>query len=165
MKAPKTSDRRRRTPPRDRPVHVETSAGGVVYRSLGGAPRVLLIRDRNDHWGFPKGHLESGETAEEAAIREVREETGLRVETTAARLPTIDWYFRFRGRVVHKFCHFFLLYSESGGTRPQTEEGIITCRWLPVSRALERLSYDNARDVLRAAERRIRGGAEANDCR
>ena len=56
---------------------VETSAGGVIYRWDGQTAHVLLIRDRYHHWGFPKGHLEGTETAADAALREVAEETGL----------------------------------------------------------------------------------------
>ena len=55
----------------------ETSAGGVVYRLHAGHAVFLLIRDSYQNWGFPKGHLESGERAEDAAVREVREETGM----------------------------------------------------------------------------------------
>ncbi len=132
-------------------AHLETSAGGVVHRRIAGSSHVLLIRDRNKHWGFPKGHLEAGETAEQAALREVHEETGLDSLSVERRLRTIDWYFRFRGRVIHKFCHFFLLHSASGEPTPRREEGITACEWLPVDRALSRVSYENARGVLREA--------------
>ena len=63
-----------------RPV-VETSAGGVIYRWRGDTAHVLLIRDRYQHWGFPKGHLEGEETPADAALREVREETGLELDS------------------------------------------------------------------------------------
>ena len=137
-----------------RPV-VETSAGGVIYRVLGGTAHVLLIRDRYQHWGFPKGHVEGGETAADAALREVREETGLCDLRLEARLDTIDWYFRFRGRLIHKFCHFYLIESPRGDTCPQEEEGITECVWLPLSDALRSISYDNAREVLRIACERL----------
>lgn len=139
---------------------VETSAGGVIYRGAGGAAHVLLIRDRYGHWGFPKGHVEGGETAADAALREVREETGLCELVLGPRLQTIDWYFRFRGRLIHKYCHFYLIESPSGDTCPQAEEGITECIWLPLGEAIESISYDNAREVLRlAADWLARSGA------
>jgi 8-oxo-dGTP pyrophosphatase MutT (NUDIX family) len=143
--------RQRRTGRGTARARVETSAGGVIYRWCERVPHVLLIRDPYDHWGFPKGHLENGETPDAAALREVEEETGLCHLVLGPPLGTIDWYFRARGRLVHKFCHFFLIESPSGETCPQTDEGITACRWLPLSEAIEAISYDNAREVLRLA--------------
>jgi 8-oxo-dGTP pyrophosphatase MutT (NUDIX family) len=136
---------------RRRSPRIETSAGGVIYRRSNGAAQVLLIRDAYSHWGFPKGHLEQGETAAEAALREVREETGLQDLVLGQPLPTIDWYFRFRGRLIHKYCHFFLIEAPTGVPSPQRSEGITDCRWLPLDEAVKAISYDNAREVLRTA--------------
>ena len=131
----------------------ETSAGGVVYRVVDGAPLFLLIRDAYHNWGFPKGHVETHEDPESAALREVEEETGLHTLTLRGPINTIDWYFRFRGRLVHKVCHFFLIESATAATSPQREEGITACKWLSLDDALGRVSYENARGVLtRAAE-------------
>lgn len=127
---------------------VETSAGGVIYRWAGGTAHILLIRDRYHHWGFPKGHVEGGETAADAALREVAEETGLSTLRLEKELRTIDWYFRFRGRLIHKYCHFYLIESPEGDTCPQEEEGITECVWLPLPDAIDNISYDNAREVL-----------------
>ncbi|HYJ80581.1 MAG TPA: NUDIX hydrolase [Longimicrobiaceae bacterium] len=141
---------------------VETSAGGVIYRWHGGAAHVLLIRDRYRHWGFPKGHLEGGETAADAALREVAEETGLCQLRLERRLRTIDWFFRFRGRLIHKYCHFYLIESPAGETCPQREEGITECVWLPLPQAIASISYDNAREVLRLAAECLEGVAAAS---
>jgi 8-oxo-dGTP pyrophosphatase MutT (NUDIX family) len=139
---------------------VETSAGGVIYRWRGSQAHVLLIRDRYQHWGFPKGHLEGAETAAAAALREVAEETGLTELRLGPRLHTIDWFFRFRGRLIHKYCHFFLIECPSGETCPQADEGITECVWLPLEQAIASISYDNARDVLRRAAE-VLGGVPA----
>ena len=134
-----------------RTARIETSAGGVVYRRIDGEPRFLLIRDPYANWGLPKGHIEGGETPEEAAVREVAEETGLDSLTMLLQLPTIDWYFRDRGTLIHKFCHFFLFESASGEPVPQQDEGITACAWHALPDALATLSYANAREVLRIA--------------
>ena len=133
-----------------RRARVETSAGGVVVRG-DAEPEILLIRDPYDNWGLPKGHIEGGETPEQAALREVEEETGLSAITVVAQLPTIDWYFRDRGKLVHKFCHFFLLRAAEGDAVPQLDEGITACAWMPLDEAVQNVSYANARDVILAA--------------
>jgi 8-oxo-dGTP pyrophosphatase MutT (NUDIX family) len=133
----------------------ETSAGGVVFRVDEGQPLFLLIRDSYKNWGFPKGHLENGERPEAAALREVREETGLSGLEVRGAIETIDWYFRFRGRLIHKVCHFFLMETVSDRTSPQRAEGITACRWAPFDEAIQIISYANARDVLKRAQEMI----------
>lgn len=130
----------------------EVSAGGIVFRrSPEGVVRFLLIRDSYSNWGFPKGHLEHGETPSEAARRETAEETGLENIILHGPIRIIDWYFRFRGKFIHKYCHFFLVESPSGEPNPQHDEGITECQWCTYEEALQTLSYDNARGVLRRA--------------
>ncbi len=140
---------------------LETSAGGVVYRLADGAPLFLLIRDSYQNWGFPKGHLERGERPEDAAVREVREETGLGDVALRAELDCIDWYFRFRGQLIHKVCHFFLMETEELETLPQTAEGISACKWAPFDAARTTISYKNARTVLQRAHEVIAAGFDA----
>jgi 8-oxo-dGTP pyrophosphatase MutT (NUDIX family) len=140
----------------------ETSAGGVVFRMEDGRPMFLLIRDSYRNWGFPKGHLEENEAAERAALREVEEETGLTGLSLRGEIETIDWYFRFRGRLIHKVCHFYLMQSESAATSPQREEGITACRWLPFEEAMELISYANARGVLKRAATIVDSTVEAS---
>ncbi len=140
----------------------EVSAGGVVYRVVDGAPLYLLIRDSYRNWGFPKGHLECDEEAPDAAVREVQEETGLPSVTLCAEIDTIDWFFRFRGKLVHKICHFFLMETDCSATLPQREEGITACRWAPFDEARSLLAYENARVVLERAQAIIRDRAAAN---
>lgn len=129
----------------------EVSAGGIVFRRMDREFHFLLIRDAYDNWGFPKGHLEDGESPAVAAVRETGEETGLAELALHGPIRIIDWYFRFGGRLIHKYCHFFLLESADGEPAPQVEEGITACRWCSYADAQELLSYDNARGVLRRA--------------
>ncbi len=129
----------------------EVSAGGIVYRRAADGVRFLLIRDSYRNWGFPKGHLEEDESPDDAAVREVREETGLARITLKAPVDVIDWHFRFRGRVVHKVCHFFLIEARGGHPRPLRKEGITACKWFDFEKASALVSYDNARTVLARA--------------
>ena len=134
-----------------RKSHRETSAGGVVFRRESDAPRFLLILDGHGNWGFPKGHLEAREVPLAAARREVTEETGLDDLIFRCELEVIDWHFRARKTLVHKFCHLFLFESPSATPRPQREEGITECRWYSIDTALQAIAYDNSRSVLRKA--------------
>jgi len=140
-------------------VKDETSAGGVVFRIDDGQPLYLLIRDSYQNWGFPKGHLEEGEVAEAAAVREVSEETGLADLSVRGAIETIDWFFRFRGQLIHKVCHFFLMQTHESSTSPQRAEGITACRWTHFEDACGLVSYANARDVLRRAESMVQGSS------
>ena len=136
---------------------LEVSAGGIVFRrGPDGIARFLLIRDSYDNWGFPKGHLEEAETPAAAAVRETAEETGLKQLVLQGPIRVIDWHFRFRGRHIHKYCHFFLIESPDGEPVPQADEGITACRWCVLDEALEVLSYDNARGVLKRAGEMVR---------
>jgi 8-oxo-dGTP pyrophosphatase MutT (NUDIX family) len=138
----------------------ETSAGGVVFRVGAGpdgtpVPLFLLIRDSYRNWGFPKGHLEAGEEPPAAAVREVSEETGLADVALRGEIETIDWYFRFRGRLIHKVCYFYLMETGCEQTEPQRAEGITACRWAPIDDALRMISYANARRVLQRAHEMV----------
>jgi len=140
-----------------RRAELEVSAGGIVFRRTHGeGPRYLLIRDSYNNWGFPKGHLEGEESPAEAALRETAEETGLQQLVMHGPIRVIDWHFRFRGRHIHKYCHFFLFESPQGEVCPQVDEGITACQWRPLPEALEILSYDNARGVLKRAGEMVR---------
>lgn len=148
-----------------RRAELEVSAGGIVFRRApgpggasggGGTPRFLLIRDSYGNWGFPKGHLEGDELPADAAKRETAEETGLDHLVLQGPIRVIDWHFRFRGRPIHKYCHFFLFESAQGEACPQVDEGITACQWRPLNEALEILSYDNARGVLKRAGEMVR---------
>jgi 8-oxo-dGTP pyrophosphatase MutT (NUDIX family) len=143
--------------PRQRRAERETSAGGVVFRrGADHEVRFLLIRDSYRNWGLPKGHLKPDEPPADAARREVAEETGLGDLTLHGPIQVIDWYFRFRGKTIHKYCHFFLFESKNGDPVPQAEEGITDCAWHPLAASVATISYDNARSVLERAADMVR---------
>ncbi len=154
-----------RSPRRSGRAKLETSAGGVVYRVQNGETLFLLIRDSYRNWGFPKGHLEGNELPDAAAMREVQEETGLDAIELDGEIETIDWFFRFRGRLVHKVCHFYLMRSRTTHTKPQRAEGITACRWATFDEASRLVSYANARDVLSRANAMVCGDVPSDSAR
>ena len=133
-------------------TRVEHSAGGVLVRYQSGAWNALVIRDPYGKWGLPKGHLEPGESEEEAAAREVEEETGLKPDAMGPQLGTVHWTFRRGARKVLKHCTFFLMRSCAGDAVPQKAEGITDCAWFPLWEAARKIPYRDTRNVvLRAA--------------
>lgn len=126
-----------------------------MFRCDPDGPRFLLIHDAHGNWGFPKGHVEREEDPGAAARREIAEEAGLEGLHLHAPLETIDWFFRFRGRLIHKYCHFYLFESRLGTPVPQADEGIQCCDWYAADDALAKLTHENARQVLREAMARI----------
>ena len=128
----------------------EFSAGFVLFRATAHGPRFLLL-DYGKHWDYPKGHLEDGENAWQAAVRELREETGIKQVDRVGRFER-DMHYAFhshkKGPVV-KTVTYFLGRTRAEAVRVSDEhEGY---EWLPFDEALERLTFKSARDMLRAA--------------
>ena len=88
-------------------------------------------------------------------MREVSEETGLGELTVRGSIDTINWFFRFRGQLIHKYCHFYLIETAESETSPQRAEGITACRWTSFGEAESLISYANAREVLRRAQEMV----------
>ena len=130
-----------------------------MLRDIEGVVHALVIKDPYKNWGLPKGHLEDGEGSGDAAMREVSEETGLADVALGPELATIDWYFRAGTKLIHKFCAFYLMGSVEGDPVPQKDEGITECVWVPLGEAVGRITYDNAREVMRVASRLVDEGA------
>jgi len=131
----------------------ETSAGGLVVDRSEPRWRAALIarHDRRGRliWSLPKGHLEEGETAEQAAIREVEEETGIR-GTIVAPLGTIDFWFVAEDRRVHKTVHHFLLEATAGALS-DTDEEVVEVGWVPLDELDSRLAYADERRLVAGA--------------
>ncbi|MBI4512962.1 MAG: NUDIX domain-containing protein [Gemmatimonadetes bacterium] len=137
-------------------TRVERSAGGVVYRWGPAGVELLVIRDGYGNWGLPKGHVEGEEDPLQAALRECEEEAGLASLVPRGSVGTIDWYFRRAGRLIHKFCDFYLLEAPAGAEpHPQRDEGISEAVWLLAEAALERITYENTRELGRRAVREL----------
>ncbi|MBX6378178.1 MAG: NUDIX hydrolase [Clostridia bacterium] len=125
------------------------SAGGVVFRRGERGLELLLILDGYGRWSLPKGHLEPGETTEEAALREIREETGIEGEIRG-RLPSSRYVFRQNGKLVEKTVTYYLVEAKAGQVRPQLEE-IRSARWFTPDEIQHLPQYDNNRPVVRRA--------------
>lgn len=131
----------------------ETSAGGlVVDRSAAGLPVALIGRvDRRGRllWSLPKGHLEVGETAEDAAVREVEEETGIRGRVLAT-LGTLDYWFVAEDRRIHKTVHHYLLEA-AGGELSDDDDEVDEVAWVPLAELRARLAYAGERRLAETA--------------
>jgi 8-oxo-dGTP pyrophosphatase MutT (NUDIX family) len=129
----------------------EVSAGGVVYCQDGdNGLRVLLILDKHDNWGFPKGHPEDGEDEEQAALREIAEETGLNC-TLGPLVQRIEYPVFKKGEWRHKSVSYFLVRHACAELTPQLDEGITQARWVSPDEALSLLPFEQVRDTLRRA--------------
>jgi 8-oxo-dGTP pyrophosphatase MutT (NUDIX family) len=131
----------------------ELSAGGVVYRRNAGAIEVALIRT-GKRWGLPKGHVERGEGIQEAACREVLEETGLEGEVIA-KLGEISYRYAYKkagGELVRVFkrVHFYLLHWLKGEVRGHKYE-VDEARWFPLAEALDKVTYATELKMVREA--------------
>jgi len=124
-----------------------TAAGGVVLRTgEHGAEVALLGRVNDGSWVLPKGTPTSGESLEETALREVREETGLDVRIIRP-LGEMTYSFAASGERVHKVVHFFLMEA-AGGDPSLHDAEYDEVRWVSVPDARRMLSFDTYRDVL-----------------
>ncbi len=142
----------------------EISAGCVVYRTTDGKTEVALIQPRErDSWALPKGLIERGETAERAARREAREETGLS-GTIQDRIDTIKYSYTAKWEQpptrVFKIVTFFLLQFTEGSPLDHDSE-VDRVEWFPIDDAIRQASYKQEKDILRKARRLLSGAEKA----
>ncbi|CAB4920029.1 unannotated protein [freshwater metagenome] len=128
----------------------ETSAGGLVLDRSGTVAKAALIarHDRRGKlvWSMPKGHLEPGETAEDAAVREVQEETGIESHVIGT-LGTIDFWFMSQDRRVHKTVHHYLLEAD-GGELSDADAEVVEVAWFPLDDVADLLRYPDERRLV-----------------
>lgn len=133
----------------------EFSAGGLVVDLAAEVPLGALIgrTDRQGRllWSLPKGHIEAGETAEQAAVREVAEETGISGEIVA-ELGTIEFWFVAEGRRIHKTVRHFLLRAV-GGELSDADVEVTEVAWVPLPDITTRLAYPDERGLVDTAGR------------
>ena len=131
----------------------EVSAGGVIYRKHAGAIEIALIHVRN-RWGLPKGHVEKGESNSDAALREVREETGLEGRMRK-KLGDIRYSYRDKRTSrepirIYKRVYFYLLRYLKGDVRDHDHE-VDEARWFPIEEAIQTLKFATERRMVKRA--------------
>ncbi len=146
----------KKPPPRKRSVYAkrvdEVSAGGLVIDGTGTKGLLIGRRDLKDAsrerllWSLPKGHIEVGETPEQAAIREVAEETGIRSEI-ARELGVIDFWFMAGGKRIHKTVHHYLFREVGGTLSPQVSE-VDDVGWFPLDEIISLLAYPDEKKLI-----------------
>lgn len=143
----------------------EVSIGAAVFRLEGGRRRYLILRYPSGHYDFPKGHMEAGESEEETLFREVEEETGIKQLSILPVRESIRYFYtakggervrrRREGRPLHIFkqVHFYPAETPASFVRISHEH--TGFEWLPYEEALSKLTFDNAKRVLKKSEEYI----------
>ena len=132
----------------------QISAGGVVFRQADESIEIAIVQIVPEmRWQLPKGVIDPGETIEAAALREVREESGIEAEMIAP-IDTIEYWFsaEYGGerRRYHKFVHFFLMRFKAGDVGDHDDE-VAESRWVTIDEALRLLEFKSERDVVTQA--------------
>jgi len=137
-----------------RNVRNEHSSGGAVIALRDGRPHVALIATRGrTRWGLPKGAVTEGETSEQAALREVLEETGLEAKIVKP-LDTIEYFFRVGDTLIRKRVDFYLMTHTGGTMTPQLSE-VDDVEWVELSQAISRASFDSEKKLLEMASHEL----------
>ena len=134
------------------PIAPELAAGAVLFNE-SGKKTLLLHHQEDDRWCFPKGHIDTGESLEEAAVREIREETGLTVVRLGPEVDEVSYRFyspRLE-RNVHKTVIYFLAYAKEEPAHP--ESLFDRAEWVPLSAARRQVKFATDRHVLDTLQR------------
>ena len=127
----------------------EKSCGFVVYRESEGVREYLLVSTLNGKYGFPKGHVERGETEYETAVRELKEETNLEVRAIDGFRRQIEYRLPQKRDTMKRCVYFLGEYTE--GELIRQEEEILDAVFVDIDRAMQMIPYANARAVLQEA--------------
>lgn len=162
MKRPKPIQGLRRFVAKHRPIISEVvrepTAGGVVFRRnpKTQAVEILLIQDAKNRWTIPKGHIEAGESAKDAAEREIREETGLGTIKALNRLGKINFRYRRAASLVLMTTEIFLVKAMGQTGRLKPEGWMNDIKWFSASEALDKIEYDDIGKLILLAMNKIR---------
>ena len=130
------------------PLVREYSAGGVVIRKDKTQLKYLLIKDGYGKWALPKGHIESEESAVDAAKREIKEETGIGHLRLVEELSPIKYFFQHEGKLIYKIVRFFLFEAKGDEAPKPDQKEVLEVRFLSLSEAIKKADYKNTRDIL-----------------
>jgi 8-oxo-dGTP diphosphatase len=137
------------------PTKLQISAGGVAFRKQGERIEVALISVGDDaRWQLPKGLVDKGESTEDAAVREVREEAGIDTEVVE-RLDKIEYWYLWNenGERVryHKYVYFYLLRYKSGDVSDHDHE-VNEARWFDIEEAVDMLAFESEKKIVQKAK-------------
>jgi len=138
-------------------MKIETSAGGVVYRKVNNKIEFLVVQHSGHHrWVLPKGWIDEGETKEQTALREVKEEGGVEAKIEEYLGEIMIFYTNTEKEKVKKTSHFYLMKYISGD--PDKDHGweVEDTRWLPAEKAIEKLNYPGEKKMIAKAVNSIR---------
>ena len=135
---------------------IEKSAGAVIFRKEEGSIYYLLLhypsntKSPKEYWDFPKGHIEKGEKEIETVKREVEEETGLKdLKLIKGFKEWVKYFFKWEGKNILKFVTFYLTETKTKDVKISGEH--IGYDWLPYGEATEKLTFKNAKEILKKA--------------
>lgn len=136
----------------------QTSAGGVLVRRGPHGEEVLLASRRTRRgelvWGLPKGLVERGESPQETAVREVREETGFHGQVRAP-LGEVAYWFVWEGTRIRKTVHFFLM-DDTGAEPGARDREMEEVRWFPLDEAADAAGFESEQEIIRQAAEAVR---------
>ena len=136
----------------------EKSCGAVVFTRESGEIRYVLVEQRSGQYSFPKGHVEAGETEEQTALREIREETGLRPVILPGFLDGETYEIRKKPGTIKDVVYFLAEYADQDFTPSETDA--VAVRSFSFEEALDKLPTKSRRDVLRHADAFLSGKQE-----
>lgn len=135
----------------------EPTAGGIVFRhGKTGEIEILLIQDHKDRWTIPKGHIEEGETAQQAAQREIGEEAGLKDTEMLGWLGKVHFRYRRMDKLVLISQQVYLMRVKTDGNEIQKEEWMNGIKWFSFYDALDAIEYEDLGKLILLAMKRIR---------
>jgi ADP-ribose pyrophosphatase YjhB (NUDIX family) len=139
----------------------EATAGGIVWRKnqKTGKVEILLHKDPKERWTIPKGHIEAGETAREAAEREIREETGLQEMKVMKWLGKINFQYRRQNSLILMTTHIYLVEARGDTNKLQKEDFMKSIGWMDANEALDKIEYEDIGKLILVGLKEIRNAA------
>jgi 8-oxo-dGTP pyrophosphatase MutT (NUDIX family) len=134
----------------------EFSSGGIVIKRTGPGLKVLLIKDGYGHWTWPKGNIEKDESSQDAAIREIWEETGVKNLEMIDKIDAIHYFYRLKSKLIFKTVYLYLFEAKGSERLKALESEIEDAKWLPPAEALEKIEYKGAKKILNKAVGRFK---------